>query len=79
MFNVSDAHLMSKVAEQTILVTRSGVTTYDAVARADKILEDINAELLGLIINAVDLKKQHQYYSKYDGAYGYYKNDYTTS
>ncbi|MBC2717942.1 MAG: polysaccharide biosynthesis tyrosine autokinase [Desulfobacteraceae bacterium] len=79
MFNVSDAHLISQVAEQTILVTRSGVTTYDAVARAYKMLADINSEMLGLIINAVDLKKQHQYYSKYDGQYGYYKNDYTSS
>ncbi len=79
MFNVSDAHLISKIAEQTILVTRSGLTTYDAVFKANKMLTDINSEMLGLIINAVDLKKQHQYYSKYDGPYGYYKNDYTTS
>jgi capsular exopolysaccharide synthesis family protein len=79
MFNVSDAHLISKSAEQTILVTRSGLTTYDAVTKAYKMLTDINSEMLGLIINAVDLKKQQQYYSKYDGPYGYYKNDYTTS
>ncbi len=79
MFNVSDAHLISKAAEQTILVTRSGITTYDAVAKAYKMLTDINSEMLGLIINAVDLKKQHRYYSKYDGPYGYYKNDYTYS
>ena len=79
MFNVSDAHLISKSTEQTILVTRSGLTTYDAVAKANKILTDINSEMLGLIINAVDLKKQQQYYSKYDGPYGYYKNDYTYS
>jgi len=79
MFNVSDAHLISKSAEQTILVTRSGLTTYDAVTKAYKMLTDINSEMLGLIINAVDLKKQQQYYSKYDGPYGYYKNNYTTS
>ncbi len=79
MFNVSDAHLISKSTEQTILVTRSGLTTYDAVSKAYKMLTDINSEMLGLIINAVDLKKQQQYYSKYDGPYGYYKNDYTTS
>lgn len=76
MFNVSDAHLISKAAAQTILVTRSGLTTYDAVTKAYKMLTDINSEMLGLVINAVDLKKQQQYYSKYDGPYGYYKNDY---
>ncbi|MEZ4605127.1 MAG: CpsD/CapB family tyrosine-protein kinase, partial [Desulfobacterales bacterium] len=57
LFNVSDAHLISKVVEQTILVVRSGNSTYDSVARAQNILTNINSSLLGLIVNAVDIKK----------------------
>ena len=58
LFNVSDAHLISKVVEQTILVVRSGNSTYDSVARAQNILTNINSSLLGLIVNAVDIKKK---------------------
>ncbi|MDO9263680.1 MAG: polysaccharide biosynthesis tyrosine autokinase [Desulfosalsimonadaceae bacterium] len=77
MLNVSDAHLISKIAEQTLLVIRSGVSTYDSVAKAHKMLIDIHSNVLGLIINAVDLKKENYYYSKYYGSYGYYKDHYT--
>lgn len=77
LFNVSDAHLTSKVVEQTILVGRSGVSTYESMARAYNMLTNINSSVLGLIINAVDVKKENYYYSRYYGSYGYYKNDYT--
>ena len=77
LLNVSDAYLISKVAEQTILVARSGVSTYGSMARAYNTLTHINASVLGLIINAVDVKKETYYYSSYYGGYGYYKNDYT--
>jgi Mrp family chromosome partitioning ATPase len=63
--------------EQTILVGRSGVSTYESVARAYNMLININSSVLGLIINAVDIKKENYYYSRYYGSYGYYKNDYT--
>lgn len=79
LLNVSDAHLISKVAEQTILVARSGVSTYESVARAFNMLKNINSSVLGLVINAVDVKKENYYYSRYYGSYGYYKNEYTQS
>ncbi|MEZ4579933.1 MAG: AAA family ATPase [Desulfobacterales bacterium] len=79
LFNVSDAHLISKVAEQTIIVVRSGNSTYDSVARAHNMLTNINSSVLGLIVNAVDIKKESYYYAGYYGAYGYYKNDETPS
>jgi polysaccharide biosynthesis transport protein len=78
LLNVSDAHLISKVVEQTILVARSGVSTYDGVARAHQMLTSIHSSMMGIIVNAVDVKKEKYYYSKYYGSYGYYKNDYTT-
>ncbi|MFZ2631253.1 MAG: polysaccharide biosynthesis tyrosine autokinase [Desulfosalsimonadaceae bacterium] len=77
MLNVSDAHLISKIAEQTLLIIRSGVSTYDSVAKAHKMLMDIHSSVLGLIINAVDLKKENYYYSRYYGSYGYHKDHYT--
>jgi len=77
LFNVSDAHLISKVVEQTVLVARSGGSTYESIARAYNMLTNINSSVLGLVINAVDVKKENYYYSRYYGSYGYYKNDYT--
>jgi polysaccharide biosynthesis transport protein len=78
LLNVSDAHLISKEVEQTILVARSGVSSYEGVSRAHKMLTSIHSSMLGIIVNAVDVKKEKYYYSKYYGSYGYYKNDYTT-
>ncbi|MCU0598387.1 MAG: polysaccharide biosynthesis tyrosine autokinase [Desulfobacterales bacterium] len=79
LLNVSDAHLISKVVEETILVARSGVSTYESVARAHQMLTNIHSTVLGIIVNAVDVKKENYYYYRHYGPYGYYKNDYTPS
>ncbi len=79
LLNVSDAHLISKVVEETILVARSGVSTYESVARAHQMLANIHSPVLGMIVNAVDIKKENYSYYRYYGSYGYYKNDYTQS
>jgi polysaccharide biosynthesis transport protein len=77
LLNVSDAHLISKVVEETILVARSGISTYESVARAHQMLTNIHSTVLGIIVNAVDIKKENYYYYRHYGSYGYYNNDYT--
>lgn len=73
MADVTDAVLISKVVDNTILIARSGVSTYHALEQAEKIFTNINANIMGMIVNAVDEKKHHYYQYKYYGTSG---NDY---
>ena len=74
LMTVTDSYVLSKIVDGTIIVTRAGKTTYEIVRRGLRTLKgkregDIEAHVLGIIINALDLKKSDYYYYKY---YNYY-------
>jgi capsular exopolysaccharide synthesis family protein len=76
---VTDAAILSKLTDGTLLVARSGVTSKDAVVRARRSLVKAGATLLGCVINAIDLGSPgtagyYRYYAKY-GYYGGYGSD----
>jgi capsular exopolysaccharide synthesis family protein len=71
LLSVTDGLILSKVLDGTILVIRAGKTNYDEVKRALKGLTDLNAHVLGLVLNAFDTKK-NEYYYKY---YNYYSDE----
>jgi capsular exopolysaccharide synthesis family protein len=79
MADITDAILIGKIVNQVILVARSGVSTYESLRQAGKILQNINANVLGQIVNAVDEKKQNYYYYKYYGSYSRYDADEETT
>ncbi len=61
---VTDSLILSKVVDGTILVVKSGKTTYDVTRRGLKSLNDIGANILGLIVNGLDIKRSgYNYYS----------------
>ncbi|MFH1639940.1 MAG: CpsD/CapB family tyrosine-protein kinase, partial [Chloroflexota bacterium] len=68
----TDSLILSKALDGTIVVTRGANTTYDSLAKGLKSLDDIKAHILGMVINAVDVKKDHYYYYHYDYNYDYY-------
>jgi len=72
--SVTDAVLLSVKADAVLLVIRSGQTTKDALRRARDLLLHVNAKVMGVVVNAVDLSApdlNYQYYygSKYGGRY----------
>lgn len=75
LMTVSDALIMSKLLDATIIVTKSGKTTYEIINRGLKILKgrretDIESRVIGIILNAFDIKKSDkEYYYNY---YNYY-------
>lgn len=69
VMGATDASIVSKLVEGTIVVSRADVTTYEALQIGLKSLADINAHVLGMVINAVDLQKTH--YHRYYGYYNY--------
>ena len=75
--SVTDAVVLSPRADAVILVIRSGKTTKQALRRARDILAQVNAKVVGVLLNAVDLTSpDYYYYYEYQGKYaGYYRED----
>jgi polysaccharide biosynthesis transport protein len=74
--SVTDAVLLSSEADRVILVARSGQTTKPALRRACDLLLQVNARVMGIVLNALSRSAGSYYYS-YGGAYGrhYYDED----
>lgn len=74
LLTVTDAILISKIVDQTLLIIRSGVSTYESMLRGEKILSSVKARGLGYIVNAVDQERVRYdyYYRSYGRYYGRY-------
>lgn len=68
----ADAAVISSRVDGVVYVTRYKKTTKELARRALRSLEDVNAPILGVLINAVDLKSQEYSYYAYKryGMYG---------
>ena len=69
---VADARILGTVADGVIMVVKAGTTSKDAVRHTKQLLEEINARILGILLNNVDLHSAG--YSRYSYYYGYGKN-----
>ena len=74
MMSVTDALILSKTARNTVLVIKGGETERRAVKHAAKQLEELDAKILGAVLNEVIMAKA-MYYGKL-GKYGKYSRYY---
>ena len=74
--SVTDAVLLSPEADRVILVARSGQTTRPALRRACDLLLQVNARVMGIVLNALNLRSAEGYYY-YSGRYSkaYYSEE----
>ena len=71
--SVTDAVVLSPRADAVVLVIRSGQTTKQALRRARNVLTQVNAKVIGVLLNAVDLTSpDYYYYYEYQGKYARY-------
>jgi succinoglycan biosynthesis transport protein ExoP len=74
--SVTDAVVLSLRADAVVLVIRSGQTTKQALRRSRNILTQVNAKVVGVLLNAVDLSSpDYYYYYEYKGKYSRYYRD----
>ena len=74
--SVTDAVVLSPRADAVVLVIRSGQTTKQALRRSRDILMQVNAKVVGVLLNAVDLSSpDYYYYYEYQGKYSRYYRD----
>jgi polysaccharide biosynthesis transport protein len=78
--SVTDAVVLSPRADAVVLVIRSGQTTKQALRRSRDILMQVNAKVVGVLLNAVDLSSpDYYYYYEYQGKYSqYYRDEHST-
>ena len=64
---VTDAMILSTLVDGVVFVVESGATVRGAVTRARKILQNVGANVLGIVLNKVDARHDGYY-----GDYGHY-------
>jgi len=62
---VVDSLILSKALDGTIIVAKAGETTFERTGRGLKAMDDMESRCLGIIINALDIKKGDYYYYNY--------------
>jgi capsular exopolysaccharide synthesis family protein len=73
VLSVTDAALLSALADSTLLVIRAGMTSRAALRRAHDVLAHVDARIMGVILNAADFTEPDLYY--YGSRYGNYYHD----
>jgi succinoglycan biosynthesis transport protein ExoP len=76
--SVTDAVVLSPEADRVILVARSGKTTKPALRSASDLLLQVNARVMGVVLNALNLRSADGYYHySYGSPYArrYYEED----
>jgi len=74
--SVTDAVVLSPRADAVVLVIRSGQTTKQVLRRSRDVLAQVNAKIVGVLLNAVDLRSpDYYYYYEYQGKYARYYRD----
>ncbi len=68
---VTDAAILSKRVDATVLVVRASETSRDLARRALRILNDVGAPIAGAVLNAVHMEGRRGYYYYYQYSYGY--------
>ncbi len=74
MLAVSDTRALAVLADAVVLVARAGVTRKRALIRARDLLWRVNAPVVGVVVNDVNLRLENFYtyrYGMYSYGYGY--------
>ncbi|MGE5328465.1 MAG: CpsD/CapB family tyrosine-protein kinase [Deltaproteobacteria bacterium] len=60
--NVTDATILGAICDGVILVAKSGIVDIYAVRKAKEMLNNVNANILGVVLNSINNKNQNAYY-----------------
>lgn len=71
---VTDAQVLAKYADGYVLVITSGKTERQAAIKAKDLLDKVNAKILGVVLNRIDVKSKKSGYG-YGYYYSYYDSD----
>jgi Mrp family chromosome partitioning ATPase len=72
---VTDAAVLSTLVDASLLVVSAGRVDYHIARRAVELLENVNANLAGVILNMIPVHQRGYYYNMYSTYYGEYNNN----
>lgn len=70
---VTDSVVLSTIVDGVVIILKAGQTTKELAKRAHKNLKEINAKIIGAVLNEVDFERDRYYYY-YPYYYKYYKH-----
>jgi succinoglycan biosynthesis transport protein ExoP len=68
---VSDAQVLSQFASAVIYVVKADATPYQVAQNGLRKLRRVNAPILGVVLNQLDLERAERYYGEYSGYKSY--------
>ncbi|MBF8984600.1 CpsD/CapB family tyrosine-protein kinase [Lutibacter sp. B2] len=71
---VTDAAILSTFVDGTILVLAAGEVAIEQAQRAKELLQNVNANIIGVLLNKVSIAKS-KYYKYYNYQYSYEENN----
>lgn len=72
---VTDSAILSTISDGTILVLEVGETQTEVAVHATVLLRQVNAKILGVVLNKIPIKGNHRYNYKYYQYREYYGED----
>ncbi|MBI2876933.1 MAG: polysaccharide biosynthesis tyrosine autokinase [Candidatus Tectomicrobia bacterium] len=76
VMSVTDPLVLASRLDGVVLVVRGGHTPRDPIRRVISQLSDVNAKMLGVVLNNIDFRKERYYYQYYYRYYySYYEED----
>ena len=69
---VTDAAVLGSILDGVVVVIRSGQTDREATIRANTLLQNVHAQIIGALLNDVDVRNAYGYYRYYYYYHYYY-------
>jgi Mrp family chromosome partitioning ATPase len=63
---VTDAQVLTTLSDGTIIVSYHGVTKKEEITRAKELLEKVNGNIIGVVLNGIPEDDSSYYYYSYD-------------
>jgi len=73
VLSVADPRLLATAVDGVVLVVKGGETPKEAVERTSRLLQEMHAHMIGVLLNNVDIRSADYYYRSRYYCYGYHK------
>ncbi len=74
LLNVTDSRILATLVEGVVLVVKAGTTPRELVQRAQVCARDVGGNLIGVVLNNLDVHAGDEYYYRY-ASYDYYSSE----
>jgi succinoglycan biosynthesis transport protein ExoP len=74
VLSVADPRLLATAVDGVVLVVKGGETPKEAVQRTSRLLKEVHAHMIGILLNNVDIRSPDYYYSSKYYCYGYHND-----